>query len=102
MPGFFGRVDNIDDIDLFNKVVIMRKKELVDEISILMAKLNFGYEEAMNLDVETRKMFLDRIQELFSQDKKSQQQSPPQQALSKKDKEFLKNNQERFGKGQKR
>ena len=100
VPGFFGRVDSTDDIDLLNKVVIMRKKELVDEISVLMAKLNFGYEEAMNLDVETRKMFLDRIQELFSQDKKSQQQSP--QAISKKDKEFLKSNQERFGKGQKR
>jgi len=79
---------------------MIRKKELVDEISVLMAKLNFGYEEAMNLDIETRRMFLDRIQEMFSQDNKKSQQTP--QPISKKDKEFLKNNQERFGKGQKR
>jgi hypothetical protein len=75
----------------------MRKKELVDEISVLMAKLNFGYEEAMRLDIETRQMFLDRVQELFG-DKKQQNQGP----MSKKDKDFLQQNQDKFSKGQKR
>lgn len=65
-----------------------------------MAKLNFGYEEAMNLDIETRRMFLDRIQEMFSQEKKTNnsQQFP----VSKKDKDFLNRNKEIMSKGQKR
>lgn len=43
----------------------LRTQELVDEISILMAKLNFGFEEVQDLDVTRRKLYLEKVNELF-------------------------------------
>lgn len=95
--GFFGRVDDAKEVELFNSVLQIRKKEVVDEISILTAKLNFGYQEARELDIETRRMYLDRVQELFG----NKQQSTDQ-PLSQKEKDQLMKNQNMFGKGQKK
>lgn len=82
--GFFGRVDDLSDPELFNKVVRMRKKEVVDEISLITAKLNIGYEEARSFDIETRHMYIERVQEMFG-DKKQQHENGP---MSTKEKEL--------------
>ena len=96
--GFFGRVDDLSDLELFNKIIHIRKKEVADEISLLTTKLNFGYEEARSIDIETRRIYIERIQELFG-DKKQQGSDQP---ISEKEKALLSKNQERFGKGKKR
>jgi len=99
-PVSFGRVEYSygGDNQVFYEALKLRKKELVNEISLITAKLNFSYEEARSLDIETRTMYLDRITEMFE----SKQQQANNQPLSKKEKEFIQSNQERFGKGKKR
>lgn len=55
----------IESINKFNEAVRFWEDELASEIAVICAKLNFTKSDVESLTIQQRKLYLDKIQEMF-------------------------------------
>jgi hypothetical protein len=71
---------DLESINKFNEAVRFWENELASEIAVICAKLHFTMTEVKNLTIQERRMYLDKIQEMFGKKDQQPQQPSPQRS----------------------